>query len=174
MKVRAVLVPPCAPLSMWRVTREVDRAQGHGNGEIKEEAVDNITTYTPLRKVVNGRFFNLSGNGRAGRGWALPLRLLGEVGGAPGRSRSSQPSRGFKSVGRHSEYPICTVRRCVGRGPRGSSEPPEPRICFSPWRAGGSRAARGGGRCRRRAGRAWGDERRERVCFCASILVQTK
>ena len=131
MKVRAVLVPPCAPLSMWRVTREVDRAQGHGNGEIKEEAVDNITTYTPLRKVVNGRFFNLSGNGRAGRGWALPLRLLGEVGGAPGRSRSSQPSRGFKSVGRHSEYPICTVRRCVGRGPRGSSEPPEPRICFS-------------------------------------------
>jgi hypothetical protein len=39
-------------------------------------------------------------------------------------------ARGFKRVGRHSEYAIYTVWRCVRRGPGGSNEPPEPRICF--------------------------------------------
>jgi hypothetical protein len=41
-------------------------------------------------------------------------------------------ARGFKRVGRHPEYSIYTVCRCVGRGPGGSSEPPGSRICFSP------------------------------------------
>ena len=39
-------------------------------------------------------------------------------------------ARGSKRVGRHSEYSI-TVWRCIERGPGGSSEPPEPRICCS-------------------------------------------
>jgi hypothetical protein len=37
--------------------------------------------------------------------------------------RGSGPlSQGFKRVGRHSEYSIYTVRRCVRRGPGGSSD----------------------------------------------------
>jgi hypothetical protein len=31
----------------------------------------------------------------------------------------------------HSEHSIYAVRRCIGRGPEGSSEPPEPSIGFS-------------------------------------------
>ena len=33
-------------------------------------------------------------------------------------------ARGVKRVGRHSEYSIYTVWRCIGRGPGGSSELP--------------------------------------------------
>jgi hypothetical protein len=41
-------------------------------------------------------------------------------------------ARGFKKVGRHSEYSIYTVWRRIGRAQAGgSSDPPEPRICFS-------------------------------------------
>jgi hypothetical protein len=41
-------------------------------------------------------------------------------------------ARGSKRVRRHSEDSIYAVWRCYGRGPEGSSEPPEPRICYSP------------------------------------------
>jgi hypothetical protein len=51
-------------------------------------------------------------------------------------------ARGFKRVGRHSEHAIYPARRCVGSGPGGSSEPPEPRVCFSPRRAAGWRGER--------------------------------
>jgi hypothetical protein len=43
-------------------------------------------------------------------------------------------ARGFQECGGHSEYSVYTVRRCIGRGPGGSSEPPEPSVCFSPLR----------------------------------------
>jgi hypothetical protein len=40
-------------------------------------------------------------------------------------------AKGFKRVGRHSEYAIYTVWSCVRRGTGGSSEPPGPPISFS-------------------------------------------
>ena len=39
-------------------------------------------------------------------------------------------SQGVQAGGRHSEYPIHTVWRCVRRGTGGPSEPPEPPISF--------------------------------------------
>ena len=44
---------------------------------------------------------------------------------------SAQPGR-FKGVGGRSEYSIYTVWRCVGRGPLGSCEPPEPPYLLLP------------------------------------------
>ena len=46
-------------------------------------------------------------------------------------AKQALSARGFKRVGRHSDYAIKTVWRCFRRGTGGPSEPPEPPICFS-------------------------------------------
>jgi hypothetical protein len=51
----------------------------------------------------------------------------------------ARSAKGVERVGGHSEHSVYTVWRCIGRGPGGSSEPPEPRVCVSPACAGGWR-----------------------------------
>jgi hypothetical protein len=66
-----------------------------------------------------------------------PQSSPGGVCGRGGRSavtweKQVLSARGFKRVGRPSQYPIYVVWRCIGRGPGGSSEPSEPRIYILP------------------------------------------
>jgi hypothetical protein len=58
-------------------------------------------------------------------------RIMGQPCGFQVWEKQAVSARGFKRVGRLPEYAIQTVWRCVRRGPGGSSEPPEPRICCS-------------------------------------------
>ena len=88
--------------------------------------------------AIRGASATAISRGRSGRPAGRP----------PGRNSSSQPGRWSKRVGRRSAYSVCTVWKCVGRGPGGQVNPLNP-LSPSPWRVQAVAA-----RCRRRIGLA--------------------